>query len=460
MANAAEVYYEKYGPQMELLEGSLLAKARGIESHDVYAVGKMLEQFDEYVQVVNEEDGNANLLGKIPTIAHDVITVSYGTSVIPFIAQTQPIDDENGLVYFLNVRAGTTKGDTTAGDTFVDPKTGVTTPTSYSSNWVSELAYGTTNGITSYTGYSLTQLPIRKGSLRVKLTSSSNAAGYDDQDGNIVGVDYTGASSVNYTTGAVTVVLAANPDNNDGITIEYQVNYELATDIPAIDSFFDSTQVTARVYALKGVTGMLQSYGMRKRFGMVAEDILAKNIVAQINAEIGGDLIGKLNTGAQGTTSWDKTPPAAAISYFEHKQTFKDSISDAEVVMMGNAGRGTITTMIVGRAIAGVISTLPGWNKLTDGNTVGPHVYGTFDGITIIRVPDTNILGASTAICMWKPNSPFEGPAVYAPFMPLVSTGTLPMANPLKTQKAAAVWAAVDVLVGNFATKLTMTEST
>jgi len=86
----AEVLYEKYRGQMDLLKGSLLAKAKGgIEPYDVYALGKQLESFDSYLMLC-EDDGNLGQLGKIPQIAYDVITVAYGTSVVPFIASVQP----------------------------------------------------------------------------------------------------------------------------------------------------------------------------------------------------------------------------------------------------------------------------------------------------------------------------------------------------------------------------------
>jgi hypothetical protein len=43
-------------------------------------------------------------------------------------------------------------------------------------------------------------------------------------------------------------------------------------------------------------------------------------------------------------------------------------------------------------------------------------------------------------------------------FMPLAVTGTIPQApNPLISQKAAAVWAGVDVLVPQYATRFNIT---
>ena len=62
---------------------------------------------------------------------------------------------------------------------------------------------------------------------------------------------------------------------------------------------------------------------------------------------------------------------------------------------------------------------------------------------------------------MWKGNSPWEAPAVYAPYMPLTSTATLPHTgkNPLGEMKAVACWAALETLVPQYSTKWDFTES-
>ena len=87
----AERLYERYRDQMDLFEKSLVAKVKGgIQPYDVYALGRQLEAFDIY-KAICEEDGNLNQLGKIPNVAYDVITVAYGTSVVPIIASVQPM---------------------------------------------------------------------------------------------------------------------------------------------------------------------------------------------------------------------------------------------------------------------------------------------------------------------------------------------------------------------------------
>jgi len=456
MEQEAEILYERYRPQMDLFEKSIVAQLRGgLQPYDVYALGKQLEAFDVYKQIC-EEDGNVNQLGRIPDIAYDVITVAYGTSVIPVIASVQPVDDERGTVYFKNVKAGTTKGAVTEGETLASPTSGATTPSGYASNYIEGEVVGTgdTAGTTTFSA-TLAQAPVRSQTVKVTVSGVANVFGQDDGNGNIIGAGVSG--TIDYTTGAITLNFLNAPPAGAQILVSYQTNYELAEDIPSISTFWDSTSIMARVYALKGTIGMLQSFGMRKRFGIVAEDELAKDLVAEINAEVGGDLIRKLNANAPGSVTWSKTPPAG-VSYYEHKQTFKDALADVESTLVGQAGRGVISTLIAGRNVAAVIQTLPGFTKLTDGSTIGAHIFGTLDGMTVVRVTDASVLDPNRAIAIYKGANPFEAAGVYAPYMPLTVTTTLPAGkNPLGNQRAAAVWAGVEVLVQNFVVALVMT---
>lgn len=76
--NKAQQFFDnpKYRPFIESLEkDSPLSKVRDINSYDVYALGHQLKAWDEY-KVMCEEDGTVNQLGKIPNIAHDIITVA------------------------------------------------------------------------------------------------------------------------------------------------------------------------------------------------------------------------------------------------------------------------------------------------------------------------------------------------------------------------------------------------
>lgn len=67
----ADRYLKQYKSQIQLLESnSILSKVRTITPYDVYSLGKMLESWDIYHQLC-EDDGTLSQLGKIPSVAYD-----------------------------------------------------------------------------------------------------------------------------------------------------------------------------------------------------------------------------------------------------------------------------------------------------------------------------------------------------------------------------------------------------
>lgn len=95
----AEGYLKKYSDQVNAFEKySMLARSgQSISPSDIYALGKQLEQFEDYRSFV-ESNGTVGDLGQIPNIALDVITASYGSSILPLVASTQAIDEEQGII--------------------------------------------------------------------------------------------------------------------------------------------------------------------------------------------------------------------------------------------------------------------------------------------------------------------------------------------------------------------------
>ena len=113
------------------------------------------------------------------------------------------------------------------------------------------------------------------------------------------------------------------------------------------------------------------------------------------------------------------------------------------------------SSYVAGSVACSLIQTLPGFKLLTDGTNVGPHIFGTIDGKIVVRVPEEATLASNQVVASWKSQSPFEASLVVASYMPLVITSTLPNGvNPLQSQRAAAVWAAIEGLCDNFVTTI------
>jgi len=475
---SAEKYLKRYPEHMQMLEsGSLLSKIRVISPWDIHALGFQLDAFQAYRKMC-EDEGNITALGTIPNIALDVIAATYGTSPISAVASVQPIDDERGTVYYKQVVAQTTKGGTTTGQTIWDA-TGApqTVLNGYSSDQQTVALGTTTAAATAVFTASSSLLPLRPQKVTVIYTQDSNRVGpvtaTDDGNGNLVGAPFqlagggyaTMVGTVNYATGVVDIFFFGfTPVNANTVNIAFEQVYEAATNIPQINFQLASKPVVANLFALKDTVGLEQSYAMRRRFGLIAEDELTKDLVASINSEIFNtlvfNLLASVPSGNQQTFSY--TPGVgnapANTSFLENKQHLKDIISLTEASMVASMNRGSINVMIAGVGAASVLSTLPGWVKLSDGSAMGPHIYGTLDGVVVVRVPLSAVMPSYTILTLYKGAAPFDSSCVWAPYMPLVVTTALPVGtNPLQQQKAAAVWGAAQVLLPNFIGQVTIT---
>ena len=442
----AERYFRKYRPFVEQLENNLLLKRfKPITAWDVRALGKMLENVDDMVKMC-ENAGTVADLGPLPRIAKDVVTIMYGTSPLPLISSVQPMDEEIGLVYYKQVMAISSGGNLHSGDIIVSPLGDYKTPQGYANAEVTETV-GTGNGtVTTFTA-TTTYHPVRPGT--VSITAGGATAVDSNYDGNLIGQGVSG--TINYQTGAVSLTFATAPASGITVAITYWGNVEdINLGVKEINYELTAQQIRAKIYALKGMTGLFKNWQLQKRFGVSAEEELASDLVNAVNAEILGNMITKMNAKLPGTATWDATVPTNT-SYFEHKQSFKDTLSYAESQMVANAKRGVISFILAGTKVASVIRTLFGWEQIYDGKGMfTAHLFGQLDGIPVIRVVDANILPPTSAIIGYKGVSEFEAPAVYAPYMPVTVTSVLPTINPLVTQRAVASWAGVEVLVNNF----------
>lgn len=454
----AESYFKKYKSHIQAFEKSLVSKATNVNEHMIVQLGKQFDQWEVYRSMC-EASGSLNTLGELPRVALDVITATMSNSVLPVIATTQVIEEQESIVYFKNLRSETTKGNRTAGEKFLDPRTGHSHAAGFASNLNSnELAVANTVGATVDYAFTVAAIPVYSQSMKISFSADAaiyaedvGSRGADQDLGTLLGAGMSG--TIKYSTGEVNITFAADPLANNQVYASYQQNLEEAVDIPKIQSFLDSKQVKAKAYALKSVIGMFQQYTLKKRFGDSALDEMTVDLTREINSEISADLINQYQAVAQSTTEFSLTVPAG-ISERQHRESYAFRMADAEAQIIANSGRGTVKVMIVGVEHAALIRGLDGFQLLSDGNSLGAHIFGIYKGVTYIRVPDATLMPSKNGIGLYTGASPMESAGVYSPFMPLTITQLSPeKINPLADQKAAATMCATEALVPQYATK-------
>lgn len=447
-----EHYWGKYRKHIEVFENSLVGKAVNLQDHHKIQLGKMLDQWKVY-EKLSEAAGSMNTLGELPKVALDVITATMSNSVLPVIATTQTISSQKSIIWFKNIIAKDSKGNIASGDELINPRTGSKTPSGYASGAVvgEEGVAATVDAQLSYTFNVNNSESIRRQFVRVYLESDGAVEAKDfEGKGKLFGSGMSG--SIDYESGEITVNLSANPGAGDKILVDYYQNLEEMADVPKIDHFLDSTDVNAKPYALKAVMGLFQMFELKQRIGDSALQDVATDLTRSINNEIGGDFIRQYDSIAGGSTQFSLTVPSA-VSEADHRRSYAFRMADAEADMISRAGRGTVKVMIVGREHAALVRGLDGFNLLSDSNSLGAHVFGTYRGVTYVRVPEEALLAAKKGIGLYTGSSPLESAGVYAPYMPLTIQDSPLSPNPLTQQKVAATMAATKVVVPQYAVR-------
>lgn len=452
-------YFDKYRDYMEFFESkSTLAKTRAVTNEDLWALGQQLENFEEY-KSFSEANGSMSDLGVLPNIALDVITASAAQSPIALFASVQPLQEQQGTIYFKNVVARTTRGNVTAGDTLVDINGRKLRPKGFSGEeqYGEELAT-TVDGTTDYTG-TIEYAEVRRRTVEIILSTDSNIKLIDDGKGNLIGLG--GHGTINYETGDFTVSFLANPGAAGKLLGSYATNFETMNEIPTISSDYDFMSVKARTFALRSDIGLFKSFSLGKRFGINVEESIARDLTQELTTEVASGVVMEAYLGATGNTNWNKNiPTGASYSYTEHKLTFFDALSDAESAILGNAGRsGGQSALVAGLKATAVIRTLPGFKPADNLNAVlGTHFFGTLDGRAVIR---TTVIPENEIIMISKGTSMFDNAVVYAPYLPLFVTNTAEGIdhNPLKSQKGVALQAGMAAPVPTLITKITITNA-
>lgn len=434
-------------------------ESREFTRFDAYQLGTMIESYKQYESYVNE-NASASDLGTLPSVAVDLIAVSYALSVAPLLASIQTLGEQQGIIYFKQVSAVDTRRNITAGDIFAEAKVGIVNSLDeYGAEFVEGEDLGDTGAATTSYSLTLANVPIRS-NIPVTITIAATTPG--TITGTVVdGVVLSSGGmtgTLNYTTGALELELTVAPGNTTPILVSYHQDFEKADDVPEIEMTLTSTDTIAEVLALKQKISTLKAFQFNKRFGRIAEDEALQDLAGAMADIESRKVIKKFNeivTANANSLTFDATIPTG-VSEYEHRQAFKYVLSRADSQINRNAGRGYANRYIAGHGACEYIASLPKFVRATNNIAVGPHVFGYLDGVPVVRtvyVADSKVIGLYL-----NPQSPFEAPVVCATYMPVFITSTMQVGeNPLQNQRAIASWKAFKSVVPQFVQDINIT---
>jgi hypothetical protein len=384
---------------------------------------------DNLRSVLNEESDASNISNFI-NYGFDLIAAVMPNLIAHDIVSVQPMTRRVGEIFFQDYRYGTSKGAITANDVLFSPFQSGTGDMYYSSETVYLEAVGTGDASTATFTHTAVHLPVVSGEF--SLTDGTETFTPDSSTPTTLVGDLTGTGTIDYTTGAISVTFNTAPSAAQAITCTYKINFEENPDnIPQVDTNVYSQVVTAEKHALRAVYSLDAAYDLKMAFGRDMEADMLSALSNTIRANIDATIFDDLYVNAYSTIpAWTKTT-AAGIHYLWHKESFKDVVIAASNKIFQNTRRVRGNFMVVGINVANVIMSLDGYKETAKKPLPGPHVLGTYLGMTIILNPyypdNEYVMG-------------YNGPEwldtgyVYAPYMALFATPPVTL-DDLKTRR-------------------------
>lgn len=481
MDNLAEMYLKKYKGYVDIFE-SHNAKAKAgvsVSSADIVAFGMSLDQWQGYHDFC-ESNGTLGELGPMPKIALDVVAAVQTKNILPLVSSTQPIDELQGIVYAKklvavkgmdgknggmgSINPGDTLNSTLHGDRLTDP------------NFGGSRKIFTQTKPAATTAASATQYDINVGmhilpeTVKFEVLDTDKTTKFvfmDSGDGTLLG-NAGNSGTVDYETGEITLYFSSDKVPTDGLKVTGQcdINVEAEPDMVTIGTGYDPIPVTAEFFGLKTEDGLLHNYSFSKRWGRSSQDEAAQDLSDELTNTLNAAGLSRLlmgfTGGAANTSTYNRTAPSA-VSQAEHKLSFIDTAASAEGILTQRAGRGVINRYIAGTTGAATLRGMPGFVAAEGGAMQQIGLYGTLDGIPVIRVTDA-IANQNRAkdtdddiYGIYMGAGAFDTPLVVAPYLPIFVTGTINFTNnPLRQHRAVGTMVGLKSVMDRYVTRITL----
>ena len=467
----AQEVFDKHPKQVAVYESHSLKNKfdQPITPRDIGELGQQISAFESYVKF-NENQGSLGSLGQLPLVGVDVITAIYAQSLAPILASIQPMDEEQGIVWHKEVRAGDTRAGLTAEELVRNRLDG--NDNKYNSDYVSstgENRYGESvagGGIDGTANFTLALTgPVRPQTIAFDIVNDVNGVRLgkfmDDGEGLILGnlgsgtIDYaTGAMTFQYTVDGLAVVTALAPTVS--VRGSAQTDMELMDKLPSFKPVLANQIVKAEVQAAQIQYGALQQLLMAKRFGIKASDEFASDLTNEMTIAQNTRIVEEFAKGPQGNVDFTKVGPAN-LGLIEHRMGFSATVGEAEENLIANAGIGGLNNIVCGRGAVVFLRSLPGFKKIQTVTTGNVAVMGSYDGMPVIRAAGVAGVGNDQMIFGFKGIQNIDAPLVVAPVLPLFITDVQgDLDNGLKNSKAAASLVAYKKTAPQYTTAVTL----
>lgn len=321
--------------------------------------------------------------------------------IAPDLVSTQAIDNRVGMVNILQFAYGSDKGQVKNGQVFASALGYTHMDSSYTSSSIDGEVLAAVDG-----EYRLAFTPVTEGSLRVvKADGSKVDAVLEDR-----------------LTGVISGV-------EDGDIAYYAYDNEtVPVQSPQLKMDIKSLPIVAQSRKLSAIWAFDASYELSKEYGSSMQDLLTTQATAEIAAEIDNeitmDLYRAANAGPE--IAWSRIQPTG-VSVSEHYDSFYAKVIEGSNAIFGATQRARANFLVGGLGVDSVLKVMRNFEASEDTSAVGPHYTGTLGG-TIKCYVNPNF-GPNEFVLGYKGPSMIDAGYIYAPYMPVLTTGMVSLAD-------------------------------
>lgn len=339
------------------------------------------------------------------TFFMDMVASVIPNVIAPELVSVQAMDAKAGMISYLRFVYGDNKGATKAGQMFNNSLYKGTSDPEYSGSFVTDepLVAGSEATLSFY--------PVVPGTVTIGTNK-------DNGEGTI------GAGTIDYATGKITGLTIA-----EGTTASYQYDNEsVPVKVPQINLELAQVPIFAHSRKLAAYWGFDAAYDLKKQYGEDATTLLAVQASGEIAHEIDTEIILDLynQAGAGAPLIWSRTAPIG-VQLIDHYDTFWAKLAEGDAAIFGATQRFNPNFVCCGINVAAVIQVMRNFDGTGAAGGVGPHFIGTLGGRYKVYVVPA--MPADGFVMGYKGNNFLEAGYVYAPYMPVLSTDVLTLAN-------------------------------
>jgi len=378
----------------------------------------MLENQAHYFNDIMTEEVRSSVVGSFLKFIFPMVRRTWADTVAPNLVSVQPMTAPIGGVAFYRPRYGSSRGGITAGDEMI-----LKFDRDYTSERINGQLVGTGDAATTvYTG--LVKTPVIPATMVVRVNDT--AVGSATAGGVIVdagaGVLAAG-SSVNGTTGQLTLVFAAAPATGAIVTVDYEQDMEGNPDVPEIRFDIDITEIRAKPRKIKMLWTPEAEEDLRALWGTDITTELVAGASQEMALEVDREIIEDLADAARAGTN-QKTFDAkntTGVTLEEHLRSMLVPLNQVSGQVNKRTQRGPATWLVTSPDVAALMESTPFWSA-TQGPGAGVTQMGTLGGKYTVYVDP---YFKRDEILVGRQGTNFlDTGYVFAPYVPIQITGT------------------------------------